>query len=113
MAFAILMTASKTYNNADEQIYDRCYRLRYNKGQVRTDKFTYGGLVLGGLGGAYAGLSTVGPFVSGLQGASMGVGLAVLAHVLTKRSSAEKSKEDTKKVNKEDEKVKDTPSKKK
>ena len=64
--------------------YDRCYRLRYNTGQVRTDKFSYGGIVLGGLGGVALGMGG-GPVVGAIQGASIGVGLAVPAHVLTKK----------------------------
>lgn len=96
MAFAIAMTAMRTYGNADEQIYDRCYRLRHNKGQVRMDKFTYGSIVLGGLGGATFALSTAGPVVSSVQGACVGVGLAVLAHVITKRGDKKKSEESKK-----------------
>lgn len=79
MAFAALMTYMRVRNNADEQIFDRAYRLRYNKGQVRMDKFTYGGALLGGATGAMAG-----GLSGSLQGASLGVGLAVLAHVITK-----------------------------
>jgi len=85
MAFGIAMTMMRTYGNTDDQIYDRTYRLRHNKGQVRMDKFTYGCAALGGLGGAAGGLSSAGAVASGVQGASMGIGLAVLAHVLTKR----------------------------
>lgn len=84
-------------HNEDEQVYDRCYRLRYSSGQVRTDKFTYGGLVLGGIGGVAAGLAA-NPMVAGISGASLGVGLAVLAHVLTKKEKKEKcEKKDEKK----------------
>ena len=83
MALGVAMTIMRTYGNTDDQIYDRSYRLRHNKGQVRTDKFTYGCAALGGVGGAAAGLSAS-AVASGVQGASMGVGLAVLAHVLTK-----------------------------
>ena len=76
----------------DEQIYDRSYRLRYNKGQCRMDKFTYGGILLGGVGGVAAGLAGS-PVVAGLNGASMGVGLAVFAHTLTKRGEKKADKE--------------------
>lgn len=83
IAFGVVSTFLRIRNNKEEQVYDRCYRLRYNSGQVRTDKFTYGGLVLGGVGGVAAKLAA-GPLVSGVQGASLGAGLAVFAHVLTK-----------------------------
>ena len=78
MGFAAVMTISRLWNSTDEQIFDRAYRLRYNKGQVRMDKFTYGSALLGGVAGAAAG-----GLNGSLQGASVGVGLAVLVHVVT------------------------------
>lgn len=88
MAFAAVMTFMRCRGNTEEQMYDRCYRLRYNKGQVRTDKFSYGGAVLGGLAGAA--VLPVGPVAGAVQGASMGLGLAVAAHVLTKPKEEKK-----------------------
>ena len=79
MGFAAVMTIARLWNSTDEQIFDRAYRLRHNKGQVRMDKFTYGGALLGGVAGAAAG-----GLNGSLQGASISVGLAVLAHVVTK-----------------------------
>ena len=76
------MTFMRCHGNTEEQMFDRAYRLRYNKGQVRMDKFSYGAAVLGGIAGA-AGLPA-GPVAGAVQGASMGLGLAVAAHVLTK-----------------------------
>ena len=35
---AAAMTIARTWGNAEEQIYDRSYRLRYNKSQVLMDK---------------------------------------------------------------------------
>ena len=35
---AAAMTTAQTWGNTQEQIYDRSYRLRYNKGQVLMDK---------------------------------------------------------------------------
>ena len=93
MAFGIFVTIMKTYNNVDEQIYDRSYRIRHNEGQVRTDKFTYGGIALGGIAGVAGGISSAGPVLSLVQGASMGTGLAVLAHVLTKPKNKCKNKD--------------------
>ena len=58
-------------------------RIRKNKGQCRTDRFTYIGALLGGAAGA---ASMPGAMVMGaLQGASMGMGLAVFAHVMTSK----------------------------
>lgn len=82
MGFAAVMTAARLWSSTDEQIFDRAYRIRYNKGQVRMDKFTYGSALLGGVAGAAA--LPGGALNGSLQGASIGVGLAVLAHVLTK-----------------------------
>ena len=79
MGFAAVMTFMKLWSSTDEQVFDRAYRLRFNEGQVRMDKFTYGGAILGGASGAAAG-----GVAGSLPGASLGVGLAVLAHVLTK-----------------------------
>lgn len=38
MMLAAVMTIQRTWGNAEEKIYDRSYRLRYNKGQVLMDK---------------------------------------------------------------------------
>ena len=35
---ATVMTINRTWGNTEEQIYDRSYRLQYNKGQVLMDK---------------------------------------------------------------------------
>ena len=80
VAFAAIMTFMRIRGNEEEQIWDRCYRLRYNKGQVRMDKFSYGFALVGGAAGA-AGL---GGLAGAVQGASIGLGLSVLGHVLTK-----------------------------
>ncbi len=62
-------------------------RLRYNKGQCRLDKITYGSMLAGGL----AGMATMpgAMAVGGLQGACVGAGLAVFIHGLTKRKPKE------------------------
>lgn len=46
----------------DEGLYDRCYRLRYNRNQVRTDRFAY----LGTIGGAAGALAMGGPLTTGV-----------------------------------------------
>ena len=86
MLFGIARTvySSQSKQFEEEHYYDRCYRLRYNEGQVRIDNFTYGGIILGGLGGLALGMGG-GTVVGAIQGASIGVGLAVPAHILTKK----------------------------
>ena len=81
-------------NNAEEQIYDRSYRLRYNRGQCYMDQVTYGG-VLGGLvlGAALVPASRL---MGGLYGASMGFGLAVPTQVATSSHFVAKDKEEKK-----------------
>ncbi|XP_064398491.1 uncharacterized protein LOC135345075 [Halichondria panicea] len=85
MVFAAVMTMMRTRGNTEEQVFDRSYRLRYNKRQVRLDKFSYGFALIGGAAGA-AGLGGLGGVVGG---ASMGLGLSVIGHSLTGRSSEE------------------------
>ena len=82
MGFAALVTAAKLWNSTDEQVFDRAYLLCCDKGHVRMDKFTYGSALPGGVAGAAA--LPGGALNGSLQGASIGVGLAVLTHVITK-----------------------------
>ena len=82
MGFAAVLTAARLWNSTDEQVFDRAYRLRYNKGQVWMDKLTYGSALLGGVAGAAA--LPGGGLNGSLQGATIGVGLAVLAHIFIK-----------------------------
>lgn len=82
IGLSAILTMARIWNDADEQIYDRSYRLRHNKGQVRMDKFTYGSALAGGIVGMAAVPWSV---AAGIQGASMGVGLSVFAHVLTSK----------------------------
>lgn len=82
IGLAAILTMVRIWNDADEQIYDRSYRLRHNKGQVRMDKFTYGSALAGGIVGMAAVPWSV---AAGVQGASMGIGLSVFAHTLTSK----------------------------
>nr|CAH8875458.1 unnamed protein product [Trichobilharzia regenti] len=41
----------RLHDQPDEAIYDRCYRLRCNKHQLRVDRFAYIGLIWGGIAG--------------------------------------------------------------
>lgn len=52
----------KSANVDDDGLYDRCYRLRYNRNQVRTDRFTY----LGAAGGAVGAIAMGGPLSTGV-----------------------------------------------
>ena len=68
-------------------IYDRAYRLRHHKLQNRTDEFSGFGAVVGaGLGAVLLKPRLRG----GIYGAAFGVGLGVIAHVLTTPKSKEK-----------------------
>ncbi|CAL8462866.1 g2400 [Coccomyxa elongata] len=80
--------AAKVYgtNVSDEGIEDRVYRLHYNAGQNRTDKFA----AISGLVGAVATaglLDTRNPRLL-LGGAAAGAAMGVLAHVATYREEA-------------------------
>ena len=64
----------------EEQIYDRALRIRYNQGQMRTDRFFFsgalGGLALGGLAlGGLLGPGLLGGAVLGGLGGCLGAGL--------------------------------------
>ena len=61
-------------------VYDRAYRIRHNKGQVRTDLFSGATAAASGL----VGMGLLRPRLQGaVFGAAFGVGLGVLLHVLT------------------------------
>lgn len=66
-----LMTYMKIKNETDPyKIWDRCYRLRHNRGQVRVDQDS----VLGAIGGAGIGAATgSGAMFGGLAGMSTGI----------------------------------------
>lgn len=75
------MCFAKLHNAEPIAIYDRAYRLRFNKGQVRTDIFSGAvGLVGAGMGAALMRP----PLTGGLYGAAFGIGLGTIVHVLTK-----------------------------
>ncbi len=86
MVLGAVMTMMRIRGNAEEQVYDRCYRLRYNERQLRLDKFSYGFALVGGVAGA-AGLGGAG---GALGGVGMGLGLSVIGHCLTGRSAKDK-----------------------
>lgn len=66
-----VMTYMKIKNEKDEyKIWDRCYRLRYNRCQVLVDQAA----IIGGVGGAAAGAATgSGALFGGLVGMSSGI----------------------------------------
>jgi len=78
-----LMTYAKIANQEEPAIYDRCYRLRNNRGQVRVDRASVVGLV-GGSGLSIA-LKKC-PVTGGLLGMTAGViGMAVYNNSLSKK----------------------------
>jgi len=64
------MTYGRVRNLEQDAIYDRCYRLRHNRTQVKVDRASFVGLIAGGgLGIALGGC----PMYGGLVGMSAGV----------------------------------------
>jgi len=55
IVIAPIMTEMAVKGQENERIFDRAYRIRYNRGQMRTDRFFFtgalGGLAVGGLVG--------------------------------------------------------------
>ena len=76
------MVAMMTRGNEEVQIYDRSYRLRHNKGQCHLDVVTYPTVGAGAVTGA---LLTSSRAAGAMMGGSVGFGLSVLIHMLTKR----------------------------
>lgn len=74
------MTYMRIRDQTEEQIFDRSYRIRYNKGQVRCDRISATTAGIGAVAGAL-GFSSVGMVTGGLYGASLGLGLGVFLHV--------------------------------
>jgi len=100
-----LMTYARIYNQSEEAVVDRCYRLRHNRGQVRVDQASLVGLLGGG------GLSIAVkkcPMFGGLIGMCAGIiGMAVYNHKSkenVKEDTDEETKENTKEKSKEDKK---------
>lgn len=61
---------SKAKNNDYDSVVDRCYRLRYNRGQVRVDRMS----TAGAIGGSLLALpTTASPLLGGLLGLSAGI----------------------------------------
>ena len=81
-----LMTYAKVKNLEEEGIYDRCFRLRHNRGQVRVDQLS----IAGGVGGIASAL-LMGQAAVASSGA-VGMVLGVLTggfynNVIAKKSS--------------------------
>jgi hypothetical protein len=60
----------KIKNEEEYKIWDRCYRLRHNRGQVRVDQYSFVGAVAGAGIGVAAGS---GALFGGLVGMSSGI----------------------------------------
>ena len=79
-----LMLVPLTYlrirDQTEEQIFDRSYRIRHNKMQVRCDRISIATAGIGAVAGVF-GFSSAGLVTSGLYGASLGLGLGVFLHV--------------------------------
>lgn len=55
----------------DDGLFDRCYRLRYNRNQVRVDRLSYLGAVGGAAGALYLGSALSSGAVVGLVGGTL------------------------------------------
>lgn len=68
----------------EEGVNDRVYRLHYNAGQHRTDRFAFVyGAPPGATLGALLGTSAVGLATAAVGGAAAGIAVGVAAHVVT------------------------------
>ena len=74
------LTYARIHDQTEEQIFDRSYRLRHNKMQVRCDRISAATASIGAVAGAM-GFSSLGLVTGGLYGASLGLGLGVFLHV--------------------------------
>lgn len=78
------MVAGKSYSMDGAGVDDRAYRVSHNAGQLRTDEFAMYGAAAGALSGIVAGMVPAAGLVTRIwNGASVGVGIGVLAHVAT------------------------------
>ena len=64
-----LMVEGAVKNQEDERIYDRAFRIRYNSGQMRADRWAIGGGLSGGLLGL---VSPAGAVTGSLLGIALG-----------------------------------------
>ena len=81
-AGAAIMAMMATRGNEEVQIYDRSYRLRYNKSQCHLDLVTYQMAGAGAVAGAL--LAPVSREMGALYGSSVGIGLSMFVHMLTR-----------------------------
>ena len=78
-----IMTCMAMRKEEASAIYDRCYRLRYNRGQVRCDELS---LIGAGIGTGAGYMSSVGPLFGGLLGMTSGIFLsAFITNFLLKK----------------------------
>lgn len=70
----------------EEGVTDRVYRLHYNAGQHRTDRFAFVyGAPPGATLGALLGAGSMGLATAAVGGAAAGIAVGVAAHVVTKK----------------------------
>eukprot|EP00189_Rhodosorus_marinus_P008245 CAMPEP_0184749986 /NCGR_PEP_ID=MMETSP0315-20130426/32577_1 /TAXON_ID=101924 /ORGANISM="Rhodosorus marinus, Strain UTEX LB 2760" /LENGTH=176 /DNA_ID=CAMNT_0027227629 /DNA_START=56 /DNA_END=586 /DNA_ORIENTATION=+ len=67
----------------DEGVEDRVYRLHYNEGQNRVDKFAASGAITGGVSCGLGLASSAGLLNALLGGAAYGTAVSIAAHVAT------------------------------
>ena len=88
------MTLSKA-KATPESIFDRCYRIRHNIGQVRTDRFCTIGSVVGTGVGVALGAGAFNGFVVGVVGSTLSAGVYNNFINPPPKKSKEKEEEET------------------
>ena len=74
------LTYLRIRDQTEEQIFDRSYRLRHSKMQIRCDRISIATAGIGAVAGVL-GFPSAGLVTGGLYGASVGLGLGVFLHV--------------------------------
>ena len=87
-----LMNGLVTWSSSKDAIFDRSYRLRYNRNQVRTDRMTYYSAAIGGAATAYY-YQGMGAGMGAVPGVIAGIGIGTLLGGLYNATIARPSKE--------------------
>ncbi|XP_018646627.1 hypothetical protein Smp_076590 [Schistosoma mansoni] len=87
LTIAPILMYARMKDQPDEAFYDRCYRLRCNKNQLRVDRFSYIGLGCGGIAGF---ANAFGPMQTAVIGMMIGTVAAVCCNQIKSSTSTQK-----------------------
>ncbi|CAH8660621.1 unnamed protein product [Schistosoma bovis] len=87
ITIAPILMYARMKDQPDEAFYDRCYRLRSNKSQLRVDRFSYIGLGCGGIAGF---ANAAGPIQTAIIGMMIGTVAAVCCNKIENSISTQK-----------------------